>query len=214
MWVVKLGGSLSRSPQLKQWLKVLVNVGERIVIVPGGAAFADQVRDVQRHWRFNDVIAHQMAILAMNQYGLMFKGMVDDLIMATSIEEIQQLYKKRSVVVWLPSIAMLGQTDIPASWSVTSDSLAAWLAQHLPTKHLILVKSIAFDLPEVSTSWLVQQDIVDASFPHFINQAGFDVWILEAGNAGLFYTAVRNGANLGTHVLIENSGEDMPDSSL
>ena len=45
MWVVKIGGSLSHDPALREWLTQLWEVGGgRVVIVPGGGDFADTVR--------------------------------------------------------------------------------------------------------------------------------------------------------------------------
>jgi aspartokinase-like uncharacterized kinase len=69
MIIVKLGGSLSRADTL---IKCLNSVeqnyqGREVVIVPGGGAFADQVRLAQHHWQIDDKTAHNMAILAMQQ---------------------------------------------------------------------------------------------------------------------------------------------------
>ena len=43
------------------------NAKDKVVIVPGGGLFADQVRVTQKLWQFNDQVAHQMALLAMQQ---------------------------------------------------------------------------------------------------------------------------------------------------
>ena len=76
MWVVKIGGSLSRDPLLKEWLQHLSEFGGgRVVIVPGGGGFADQAREHQAVWRFDDVAAHNMAVLGMAQYALMMQGL-------------------------------------------------------------------------------------------------------------------------------------------
>ena len=42
--VVKLGGSVVRSPELDAWLDALAKGAGRIVVVPGGGALADEVR--------------------------------------------------------------------------------------------------------------------------------------------------------------------------
>ena len=72
MWVVKLGGSLcEQAPEtspLRDWLDLLVCEGAgRVVIVPGGGKFADAVRGAQAQWCFDDLTAHNMALLAMSQ---------------------------------------------------------------------------------------------------------------------------------------------------
>ncbi|HCC82688.1 MAG TPA: delta 1-pyrroline-5-carboxylate synthetase, partial [Methylophaga sp.] len=73
MYVVKLGGSLYHTAELKSWLTLLEQtaLNESVVIVPGGGPFADMVRQAQQLHKFDDQHAHHMAILAMAQYGLM-----------------------------------------------------------------------------------------------------------------------------------------------
>ena len=72
MWVVKLGGSLTTDPLLPQWLDLLAQLGGGRVTRGRAAAarFADEVRRAQAHWRFDDLAAHNMAVLAMAQIGL------------------------------------------------------------------------------------------------------------------------------------------------
>ena len=66
MWVVKIGGSVCADTLLPQWLDLLVKLGGgRVVVVCGGGSFADEVRRVQAHWAFDDLAAHNMAVLAM-----------------------------------------------------------------------------------------------------------------------------------------------------
>ena len=45
--VVKLGGSVVRSPELSAWLDVIAASPRPIVVVPGGGALADEVRAAQ-----------------------------------------------------------------------------------------------------------------------------------------------------------------------
>jgi aspartokinase-like uncharacterized kinase len=75
MWIVKLGGSLLRDPRLREWLQMLAEFGGGLVtVVPGGASFADAVREAQARWHFDDVVAHNMAVLAMAQTAHMLHG--------------------------------------------------------------------------------------------------------------------------------------------
>ncbi len=47
--------------------KILSEEGAgKVVIVSGGGPFADQVRDAQKRWKFNDQQAHQIALHAMD----------------------------------------------------------------------------------------------------------------------------------------------------
>ena len=57
--VVKLGGSVVRGGTLKGWLDVIADAKRPVVLVPGGGALADEVRDCQRQLGFGDVTAHR-----------------------------------------------------------------------------------------------------------------------------------------------------------
>jgi len=76
MKVIKLGGSLMKdSAVLIDCLNTIEQKYiDKIVLVPGGGVFADQVRSVQQQWGFNDQIAHQMALISMHQMALLFKS--------------------------------------------------------------------------------------------------------------------------------------------
>ena len=96
MIVVKLGGSLFDYSKLSEWLKILSEEGAgKVVIVPGGGPFADQVRDAQKRWKFNDQQAHKMALHAMDQFGIMLCGIAEehgyDLTSVTSKQEIHEI---------------------------------------------------------------------------------------------------------------------------
>ncbi len=68
--VVKLGGSLADSAQLPRLLRELARLPD-LVIAPGGGPFADAVRRAQKERGFDDAAAHDMALLAMAQFGRM-----------------------------------------------------------------------------------------------------------------------------------------------
>ena len=52
--VVKLGGSIVRSGQLAPWLETIAAAPAPIVVVPGGGALADEVRDCQQQLGFGE----------------------------------------------------------------------------------------------------------------------------------------------------------------
>jgi aspartokinase-like uncharacterized kinase len=181
MIIIKLGGSLSRSDTLINCLNAVEKNyrGRAAVIVPGGGAFADQVRLAQQHWQFDDSTAHNMALLAMQQMALMFKGLKPDFAIAHTVAAIQQLSERKQVVIWSPDITELENAGIAASWDITSDSLAAWLAKTLSATELVLVKSAVIDAG-LGLDQLAEQDIVDKAFCSFAAQAGFKVQVMNA----------------------------------
>jgi hypothetical protein len=74
---------------------------------------------------------------------------------------------------------VLADEHIPASWQVTSDSLAAWLAAKLNAEQLVLVKSQRPDPARVSLAALTEDGIVDERLGDFATNQNFDSWILS-----------------------------------
>jgi aspartokinase-like uncharacterized kinase len=180
MQVIKLGGSLSKSGDLSDCLNRVAAEQSRAVIVPGGGDFADQVRLAQQQWRFNDEIAHEMAILAMQQMALVFKSLQPDFILADTVTEVKRhLAQSESSmpIIWSPNIKELNQAGIAASWEITSDSLAAWLATQLAATELILVKAAAVSTNNLAQ--LTEQGIIDSAFGRFVKHASFTLHILS-----------------------------------
>lgn len=181
MIVIKLGGSLSRTDALVDCLNAAEKnyQGRAVVIVPGGGAFADQVRLAQQHWRFDDTTAHYMALLAMQQMALLFKGLKPDFVIAHTVAAIQDQLGRQKTVIWSPDIIELDNACIEASWDITSDSLAAWLAKTLSATELILIKSAAIDAG-LTPQQLAERDMLDKAFCDFTAQAAFKICIVDA----------------------------------
>ncbi|MFZ4700617.1 MAG: hypothetical protein ACOYMG_11265 [Candidatus Methylumidiphilus sp.] len=183
LWVVKLGGSLAGSPRLSPWLEALSQTSA--VIVPGGGPFADRVRQAQARWHFNDITAHHMAIVAMRQYGRMLVGLCPKLLAATRLEDLAR--RQNQAVVWLPSPGILDAAGIPATWDITSDSLAAWLAGQLHAENLLLVKSVAeLDEPtdglrEIPFAEAADTGWVDLAFDRYAMNQSFQSWLCGPG---------------------------------
>jgi aspartokinase-like uncharacterized kinase len=60
-----------------------------------------------------------------------------------------------------------GAPDVPASWAVTSDSLALWLAQTIGAPQVLLIKSR--QAPQGATvPLLVADGLLDQGFPEFL----------------------------------------------
>src|SRR5215470_10293007 len=87
--IVKLGGSFAFSVHLRDWIAAIANCGGRAVIVPGGGPFADTVRVAQAQMGFDDVTAHRMALLAMEQYGCAITSLHEKLSLAETPDSIR-----------------------------------------------------------------------------------------------------------------------------
>ena len=181
MWVVKLGGSLAHSEELPRWLDVIATAGAgKVVLVPGGGPWADEVRQAQKREGFDDRIAHRRALRAMEQYGKVLAGMRANLVPAASIAEIHNTLRNGQVPVWMPHEMVVADVAISESWDVTSDSLAAWLAKRLDASGLLLVKSFSIDGLQPGVEDLMRLGWVDPAFAKFT--AGRPSRIVLLGN--------------------------------
>lgn len=175
LWVVKLGGSLWASDALLAWLEVLCQ--RPVIVVPGGGLFADAVREAQQRWRFDDQLAHTLAISAMTQYGLMLQGLCPTLLTVAEPESLKAAIKNGRSAIWLPDAQSLPVEQIRASWDVTSDSLAAWLAKVLDARHLLLIKSVRPPPGEAAIDDLSRMGLIDRAFPEMAQNCSSRIWL-------------------------------------
>src|SRR5260370_19244064 len=182
--VIKLGGSFAFSPDLRDWIAAIPRCAGRAVIVPGGGPFADQVRTAQAQMGFDDRAAHRMGLLAMEQYGCAIKSLHEALSLADSVASIRRGLADDQVPVWLPTQMALSAADIPHSWDVTSDSLAAWLAGKIGAERLLLVKQVEPEHGTARVADLAGDDIVDRAFANFHAASGVPAFILGPKDHG------------------------------
>lgn len=139
--IVKLGGSLTSHPRLAALLRTLAARGAPLVLVAGGGPLADGVRALQPRLALSDAACHRMAILAMEQTAHALADLAPGLALADTPEAIATAHVQGRAALWLPARMALAARDLPESWELTSDSLAAWLAAELGAATLTLVKS-------------------------------------------------------------------------
>lgn len=162
--VVKLGGSTAHAAEMGAWVAALAGSSLPIVIVPGGGPFADQVRQAQARMGFSDVAAHAMAILAMDQFGHVILDRHERLVEAHSLDDMEQALAVGKIPVWMPYRLSIAAPDIRASWDITSDSLAAWLAGKLGADALLLIKQSGAFSGNDTVDSLVAGGILDTGF--------------------------------------------------
>ena len=202
MWVIKLGGALAKTGNLRGWLDVVGEAGGgRVVVAPGGGAFADEVRAAQKEWGFPDSSAHRMAVLAMEQYALMLCGIRREFAPVANVSEIQHMLSQNRVPVWLPSLMLLREADIAQNWDVTSDSLAAWLARKIEASALMLVKETKVDSKAIHAAKLAEREVVDRAFPQFAAAGGFAMRLLHSDEFNLLRDMLKGQGTAGIRIL-------------
>lgn len=175
MTVVKLGGSLLAAASLPACLQRAIALPGRLVIVTGGGVFADVVRSQQLHWQFGNLAAHRMAILAMQQMAMLCHSLQPGLVLCRSVDDLVHTEDK---AIWLPDWHELDAAGIAASWDITSDSLAAWLAGRLNASRLLLIKAgeVEANTPLAN---LQQQGLLDAAFLGFAEPQRYPISVIN-----------------------------------
>ncbi len=212
LFVIKLGGSLADSPQREAWLAALAASARPLILVPGGGPFARAVRAAQAGMRFDDIAAHRLALLAMEQFGVVLAAHSDRYALASSRREIAATIEAGRIPVWLPSAMTLAAPDIPACWDATSDSLAAWLAGAFAAARLVLIKSCDLGWP-VSLAELAAKRIVDPLFPLFAARSGAQIAIAGPASLSFAKEILQSGGMLGAPVTSETASAASPASA-
>jgi 5-(aminomethyl)-3-furanmethanol phosphate kinase len=141
--VIKIGGGLSSIPAALDRVCAAVEAASgrhRLVVVPGGGAFADAVRSFDRKIGLSPDAAHWMAILAMDQYAHVLVTRIPGAVLVEEPGAILATVDSGKVAVLAPTRWMRSADVLPHSWDVTSDSIAAFVAGALDATRLILVK--------------------------------------------------------------------------
>ncbi|MFQ5832631.1 MAG: hypothetical protein ACE5H4_08020 [Candidatus Thorarchaeota archaeon] len=141
--VIKVGGSLATQPEhlkaLMQTISIL-SQDNMIVVVPGGGPFAGQVRESQKKTGVSDSTAHWMAIKAMEQFGMLLFQHAPDLETFDGSDITARMSEGRSFILQ-PYSLLKSKDELPHSWSVTSDSIAVWVAIQVEADSILLMKS-------------------------------------------------------------------------
>jgi 5-(aminomethyl)-3-furanmethanol phosphate kinase len=173
--VAKVGGSLFDLPDLRERLRGWIDsVGSSVLLVPGGGEGADVIRRLDQTHRLGDDAAHWLAlgVLAVNARLL---GCLLDL---PIVDNLNAPFQSRAVAdVHAFCRSDEGRPDrLPHAWNVTSDSIAARVAEIVGGR-LVLLKST--DLP-CAITWTMAGEcgVVDPTFGAIVKRAGLEVaWI-------------------------------------
>jgi aspartokinase-like uncharacterized kinase len=183
--VVKVGGGLG-DEALPAFCRTLGDLGERhpLLVVPGGGRFADAVREADRCFGLRPEAAHRMAILGMEQFGWLLSDLIPG---AEPRADFARVGAGRTTVL-LP--AALPLDELPASWDVTSDSIAAWVADRIGARRLVLVKAV--DGPVA--------DLVDEYLPTLLERASFETWVIGGRDPERLVELLDSGTTAGTRI--------------
>lgn len=143
--VVKIGGSLTSHPQkLRTLCKRLSEASKvhKVIVVPGGGEFADAVRNLDKRFNLSRNVSHRMAILGMDQYGLMLSDLMPNSHVVNKLEDAQSVLNLGKLSIFLPSTFMFSNDPLENSWDVTSDSIAVYVAGQLQISKAVLLTDV------------------------------------------------------------------------
>lgn len=198
LFVLKLGGSLfDHAPDV---LRRVAGSGADVLVVPGGGPFADLVRGIDRAQGLSPDAAHWMAVLAMDQYAYYLHDKTD-------IELTPLLVRKKGIRIVLPYEVLRRQDELPHSWDVTSDTIAAWIAYKTSSR---LIK--ATDVDGIFIDGALQETVdasalkgldtcVDRALPGFLIEHGMDALVLNGLVAGRLENALKEKPVTGTKII-------------
>lgn len=171
--VVKVGGSLLDLAELPQlWRRWRAEQSPAVdVLIPGGGLLADAIRRADATHRLAAVAAHELAIQCMGVTARLLAAVLPDALLLEQLNGIRGRFAATSQAVvvldlwgcWCDPQASTMLRRWPASWDVTSDTLAAAVARELTANELVLLKSA--DAPTTDLEELSVRGYVDTAFP-------------------------------------------------
>jgi len=163
--------------------------GDKVLIVPGGSVFADTVRRVSA----SQEASHWMAVLAMEQYGYYLGD-------GTGVKLVNDMIVEGGVCILLPYALIKKRDELPHTWDVTSDTIAAWVARHTSAR---FIKATDVDgvyingslRKEVSASELESMETcVDAELPRFLTKNRMNCEVINGNCPGRLTGALKGNA--------------------
>ena len=185
--VIKVGGSLLDWPDLPDRLSVFlkgqrteVASGHRVLLAGGGPA-VDLVRRLDRDHHLGGETAHRLAIHAMDLTARCLVAILPGSVAVDRLGELFPVWSSGRIPVLTPSpilqdIERPGMAPLPRTWDMTSDSIAAWIADHLGAKSLILLKSASLPIG-ADREMAARLERVTHSFPSSLEP--FRMWSIS-----------------------------------
>jgi len=167
--VIKLGGSLLDWPAMPtafaRWLAAQPPAVD--VMVVGGGAVVEAIRSWDRTFTLDPVAMHWLCVRAMSLTAEFAGSLLADARIAHTIRDLRLRVEGGVQILDVEAFLRADQQrhdPLPCDWSVTSDSIAARVAQALEAHELALLKS-ALPSAAQSRAALAECGYVDRFFP-------------------------------------------------
>jgi hypothetical protein len=194
----------------------------RLLVVPGGGDFADQVRHAYRRYKLDETAAHRMALLAMDQYGHVLNNLISGSCLTSKLSAACEAARS-CISILLPSSLLISADPLPHSWHVTSDTIAAWITHAANCRRLVLLKDVdglmssaASDTPELIPELTVAQLAqhvggVDEYLCRFLATTDLEMWIINGLHPNRLRELLETDQTTGTKIQV--TGYSIPEFS-
>ena len=187
--VVKIGGSLfpNYAINLAEKLK-----GTNSVIILGGGEFANLIRKYDGEMKFTEETNHWTAIDCMDIIAKLVNDKVDSTKLAYSIDEVNEISDEGFTPIFVVSEFLKDEDPFECSWDVTSDSIAAYVANSLNANLFIVtnVNGIYTQEPKEPGSTFIskidaktlltfQESSIDVMLPSLLLEFGTDCYVVN-----------------------------------
>ena len=187
--VVKIGGSLfpEYAIELANQLK-----GTNSLIILGGGEFANLIRRYDCEMKFSDEANHWTAIDCMDIIAKLVNDKVDSARLAYTIDEANEISEDGFTPIFVVSQFLKAEDPFECSWDVTSDSIAAYVANLLNANLFIVtnVNGIYTQEPkepgstfiskiDATTLLTFQESSIDVMLPTLLLRYGTDCYVVN-----------------------------------
>ena len=187
--VVKIGGSLFPDYAI-ELAKRLKNTSS--VIILGGGEFANLIRKYDSKIKFSDETNHWTAIDCMEIIAKLVNDKVETAQLAYAIDEVSQIIDDGFTPIFVVSDFLKSEDPFECSWDVTSDSIAAYVANLLNANLFIVtdVNGIYTQEPkepgstfiskiDATTLLTFQESSIDVMLPSLLLEFGSDCYVVN-----------------------------------
>ena len=187
--VVKIGGSLF--PDYAIDLADKLKNTESLIIL-GGGEFANLIRKYDEDINFSDETNHWTAIECMDIISKLVNDKVKSTKLAYSIDEANEISDKGFTPIFVVSEFLKTNDPFDCSWDVTSDSIAAYVADMFNANLLIVtnVNGIYTQEPKESGSTFIskidaknlltfQESSIDVMLPSLLLRFGTNCYVVN-----------------------------------
>ena len=151
--LVKLGGAiiehennLTSSINQFQTLIFKKNIIKKVIIIPGGGNYANFIRYIDKKSHLGDDLAHWEAILAMNWNAFNIHNKIRNTNLISEFSSLQKTLNANSesgeIIIFQPFAYLKYKDELPHRWTITSDSIALYIANKCSLNICYLIKDV------------------------------------------------------------------------